>query len=162
MTSDLLFSGLVVVAQVGVLVGLFLIGRRVVRSRTCLGSAGPINVDQSGVATIPVFATFTGLRGAGPWLALATNSLNPRLAIGPRGLEYKVLGQRTVPFDKIRSVDVQTGLGTVNLCFVFIDGPFTFAANLGNETDAKNALGHLPQSITRGFNAVALERTVRR
>lgn len=125
-----------------------------------LGSAGPITVDAAGVATIPVFATFTGLSLAWPWLALATNSLNPRLAIGPSGLKYRVLAVRTAPLDLIASVDVQTGPGTVNLYFVFRDGPFTLSANVGTEAAALQALERLPRSIARGPGAVSLEPSV--
>jgi len=160
MNSNLLVSGLVFLAQIALMLGLFLIGRRVMRSKFRLGSAGPISVDQSGVAAIPVFATFTGLSVGLPWLAIATNSLNPRLAIGAQGLEYRVTGLRTAPFDTIRSVDVITGPGTVNLCFTFTQGPFTFAANVGDEASAAQALRLLPRSIPRRAQAAALERTV--
>lgn len=158
MNSNLLVSGLVLLAQIGLVPGLFLISRRFRRSRFRLGSAGPVRVDQFGVSTIPVFATFTGLSVAPSWLALATNSLNPHVAIGAQGLEYRVLGLRTAPFDTIKSVDVMTGPGTVNLCFTFTDGLFTLAGNVGDEASAVQALRLLPKSIARGAEAAALEQ----
>lgn len=158
MDSNLLISALLFVAQLAFLVGLFLLGRRFVRSRKSLGSAGPISIDASGMVTIPVFATFTGLRGVSPWLALATNSLNPRLAIAPDGLHYQVIGERTAAFSLVHSVEVRRGPGTVNLCFIFNDGPFTFSANVGDDASAEKALGHLPPSIVRGPEARKLEQ----
>ncbi|RYG86573.1 MAG: hypothetical protein EON59_09665 [Alphaproteobacteria bacterium] len=153
-----MISALLFVAQLAFLVGLFLVGRRLVRSRKSPGSAGPIIIDASGVATIPVFATFTGLRGLSPWLALSTNSLNPRLVIARDGLQYRVIGERTAPYSLVQSVEVRRGPGTVNLCFVFNDGPFTFSANVGNDASALKALGRLPQSIGRGPEARKLEQ----
>ena len=158
MDSNLLISALLFVAQLSFLVGLFLLGRRFARSRKSLGSAGPIIIDASGVATIPVFATFTGLRGLSPWLALATNSLNPRLAVAPDGLHYRVIGDQIVPYSLVHSVEVRRGPGTVNLCFVFNDGPFTLSANVGDDASAFQALGRLPPSIARGPEACKLEQ----
>ena len=158
MNSNILLSVLVAVLQILVLGGLFLLGRRFLRSKKSLGSAGPVSVDTLGLATIPVFATFTGLRGLSPWLAVATNSLNPYLRIAPDGLEYRVIRKRAAPFSTIESVEVRRGPGTVNLCFVFTSGLFTFSANVGDDASALQALGRLPASIPRGPNARKLQR----
>ena len=157
MNLNILLSVVVAGVQILALGGLFLLGRRFLRSKKWLGSAGPVSVDTAGLAVIPVFATFTGLRGLSPWLAVATNSLNPYLAIALDGLEYRVICKRTAPFNELESVEVRKGPGTVNICFVFNSGPFTFSANVGDDASALRALGQLPPSILRGPNARKLQ-----
>ncbi|TCP87997.1 hypothetical protein C8J42_10851 [Sphingomonas sp. PP-CE-1A-559] len=154
--NNLLYA-LVALVQILVLGGLFLLARRFLRSKKPMGSAGTISVDTLGLATIPVFATFTGLRGLSPWLAVATNSLNPHLAISPDGLEYRVISKRVAPFSTVESVEVRRGPGTVNLCFVFTSGLFTLSANVGDAASAVRALSRLPPSILRGPSARKLQ-----
>lgn len=154
---NILLSALAAVLQLVVLVGVFLLGRRLLRSKKSLGSAGPVSVDTRGLVTIPVSATFMGLRGVSPWLAVATNSLNPKLAIAPDRLEYRVIGKQSAPFSTIQCVEVRRGPGTVNLCFVFTSGLFTFSANVGDDASALQALSRLPPSIPRGPNARKLQ-----
>lgn len=161
MTWDILNLSLVFAVQLGLLAGLFIFARRLLRSRKSLGSTAPVSVDTLGVMTIPVLATFTGVRRLSPWVAVATNSLNPYLAIASDRLEYRVIGRRTVHFGMIESVEVRRAPGTVNLCFVFSGGPFTFSANVGDDASASRLLGRLPRSITRGPNARTLEQLSR-
>lgn len=156
--NSVLLSVLVAAPQILVLGGLFLLGRRFLRSKKSLASSGPVGVDTLGLTTIPVLATFTGLRGLSPRLAVATNSLAPYLTIAPDGLEYRVIGKRVAPFNTIESVEVRRGPGTVNLCFVFTTGPFTLSANVGDDASALQALGRLPPSIPLGPNARNLQR----
>ena len=160
MTSQFVTSTLVMLVQIAVLGGVFLLARRFMRSKRRLGSAGPIVVGRDGSATIPVFATFTGLKGLSPWIAIASNNLNPLLRFGPLGMEFKVIWKRAVEYANIASVEVRTGPGTVNLCFVFNDSPFTFSANVGDEASAGEILPRLPQSVSRGPLAKRLERPV--
>lgn len=150
------FLVLVFVVQILVLGALFLIGRRVFRSRMRLKPPGAVTVDGEGVATIPVLATFTGLRPLSPWIALAVNSLNPHLRIGPAGIDLRVLRRRLAPHEAVESVEVRTAPGTVNLCLTFRDSPFTFAANVGDEATAREALRRLPGFIPLGPKARAL------
>ncbi|PLC07456.1 hypothetical protein CY658_10920 [Variovorax sp. RO1] len=95
---------------------------------------------------IPVVATFTGLRGL-PWVALATNSLNPVFRIESGQLVYRVLRQRQRPFADIRQVDVREAHGTFNLIFEFHDARRTFLANVGTKARGTQALSLLPQSV---------------
>lgn len=99
---------------------------------------------KSGV--IPAMATFTGLRGL-PWVALATNSLNPVFRIESEQLVYRVLRQRQRPFADIRQVDVREAYGTFNLIFEFRDTRRTFAANVGTAARGAQALSLLPKSV---------------
>ena len=95
---------------------------------------------------VPVVATFTGLRGL-PWVALATNSLNPVLRIESEQLVYRVLRQRERPFADIRQVDVREAYGTFNLIFEFHDARRTFVANVGTAARGAQALALLPESV---------------
>lgn len=95
---------------------------------------------------VPVVATFTGLRGL-PWVALATNSLNPVLRIDSEQLVYRVLRQRERPFADIRQVDVREAYGTFNLIFEFHDARRTFVANVGTAARGAQALALLPERV---------------
>ena len=143
--------------QIAMLGGVFLLARRFMHSKRRLGSAGPIVTGADGSATIPLLASFTGLKGLSPWIAIASNNLNPLLRFGPRGIHYKVIRQRAAGYASIASVEVQTGPGTVNLCFVFNDSALTFSANVGDEASAGEALRRLPKSVSRGPLATRLE-----
>ena len=158
MNLNILLSVLVTILPIIVLGGILLLGRRFLRLKTTLGSAGPVSIDTLGLASIPVVATFIGLRGLSPWLAVATNSLNPYLAIAADRLDYRVIGKRSAPFSTVECVEVRRGPGTVNLCFVFTSGLFTFSANVGDDASALQSLNRLPLSITRGPNARKLQR----
>ncbi|MDZ4355452.1 MAG: hypothetical protein U1B84_03390 [Variovorax sp.] len=107
------------------------------------GAAAPIAI-KGGV--VPVVATFTGLRGM-PWVALATNSLNPVFRIESEQLVYRVLRQRQRPFAEIRQVDVREAYGTFNLIFEFHDTRRTFVANVGTAARGAQALSLLPESV---------------
>ncbi|MGJ7546045.1 hypothetical protein [Variovorax sp. LT1R16] len=106
---------------------------------------------RSGAATIKdgkvrVLATFTGLRGL-PWIAFASNSLNPVFCIESQQLVFRVIRQHQRPFADIREVDVRTGYGTFNLIFSFRDTPLTFAANVETAARGAEALALLPNGV---------------
>lgn len=103
---------------------------------------------------VPVVATFTGLRGL-PWVALATNSLNPVLRIESEQLVYRVLRQRERPFADIRQVDVREAYGTFNLIFEFHDARRTFVANVGTAARGAQALAQLPPGVPLSARAQA-------
>jgi hypothetical protein len=95
---------------------------------------------------VPVKATFTGLRGW-PWIALATNSLNPVLRLGERHLGYRVLRSRERPYEDIEEVDVREAFGTFNLIFAFRGTRFTFTANVGTAARGAQVLARLPAGV---------------
>ena len=97
--------------------------------------------------SIPVKATFTGIRGVTPWYAIATNSMNSFLRIGPDGISYKVLKASQARFEDIEAIRVMTALKTVNLHFRFKTGPWTFTANVGNLQTAQRAIALLPERL---------------
>lgn len=157
--TNTLVSIAVFLVQIGLLFGLFLLFRRIARSKRRLGSAGPITVNRDGVTTVPAFATFTGLRVLPACIALASSNLSPSIRFDEQGIAYRVILRRRAAYSTIAEVEIRTGPGTVNVCFAFHDTPFTFSANVGEEAVALKVLRLLPQSIPRGPTAHMLEQS---
>lgn len=103
---------------------------------------------------IPVLATFTGLRRV-PWVAVASNSLNPMFRLDGQQLFYRVFRQRQRVFHDILQVDTRSAYGTFNLIFEFIDSPFTFIVNLGSASRVAYVLSLLPSSVPLSERAQA-------
>jgi hypothetical protein len=93
-----------------------------------------------GWVAIRVAAAFGGFTFLPWWLAISTNSANPRLEIGPEGIRYRALALREATFAQIAEVDVRTAWRTVNLLIRFRDGPGTFSANVRIRDEAARAL----------------------
>jgi hypothetical protein len=146
---------LIVPLQLLVFFGLpYLVWRRLKRGRPATNPL-PIVADEAGGRVIPVVATFVGIRGL-PWIALATNSLGPRLTITPTGMTFRVLRTQARAFSDIEQVDVRTFGSTVALSFVFKGTPFTFDANVGSVVLAVSTLTLIPKSVARSDRAAAL------
>jgi hypothetical protein len=96
-------------------------------------------------AEVPVLATFSGFTFL-PWGALATNSMNPRLAVYPDHIEFKVLRKQSRPISDIAEVDVKLARRTVNLVFRFHGSSATFTANVGQQALAAQVLAMLPRT----------------
>lgn len=105
---------------------------------------------QDGWVTIKVAAAFGGFTFLPWWLALSTNSANPRLEIGLGGIRYRALVAREARFSQIAEVDVRTAWRTVNLVVRFRDSSSTFSANVRHRDEAARALrllnGQVPLS----------------
>ncbi|WP_336978414.1 hypothetical protein [Brevundimonas nasdae] len=101
--------------------------------------------DGEGAIQVPVLATFTGLSGMPSLFAIASNSFNPRLILHPGGLDYRVTFARSVNFDDISSVRIQTAPATTNLVFAFVGGVFTLSANVGSLSVARSVLDAFPE-----------------
>ena len=95
---------------------------------------------------IRVLATFTGLRGL-PWIALASNSLNPVLCIESRQMVFRVVRLRHRSLVDLIEVDVRGTYGTFNLIFSFRDTPLTFVANVETTARGAQALALLPSNV---------------
>ena len=146
---------LVLPVQAMVLLGLpYLIWRRLARGRPAT-TALPIVDDGAGGRSVPVRATFTGVRGL-PWVGLAHNSLNPRLTITPEGLAFRVLLRGRHRFDEIEQVDVRSFGATVLVSFSFRGSPFTLDANVGSLSLAASVCALLPREVVRSERASAL------
>ncbi|MBT2373548.1 hypothetical protein [Pseudomonas fluorescens] len=123
------------------------------KPRACATTAYAPGTGLNG-ANIPVLATFVGIRVL-PWVALASNNLNPVLKIDGDSLVYRVLRQRQRPLSSILQVDVRSAYGTFNLIFEFRDSPLTFIANLGSAERGAYVLSMLPTSVMLSERAQA-------
>lgn len=145
MIDDPLIMGILIASWIFALVTLVLVLRWLFRRRrTHKAAVAALHRNEDGVMEVPVLATFTGVTGLPGFVAVASNSLNPRLVIRPDGLDYRVTAARSVALDDIASVRIQTAPATVNLVFTFVRGPFTLAANVGDRTVAQAVLAAYP------------------
>ncbi len=118
----------------------------------------PIGDDGAGGHVVPLVATFHGVRGL-PWVALLSNTLNPRLVVTPTGIAYHVVRRGSRSFGQIVQVDVRTFGATVNLSFAFHDSRITLDANVGSETLARAVLALLPPTVAISDRATKLLET---
>ena len=145
MIDDPLIMSILIASWIFALATLVLVLRWLfVRRRRHKAAVSSLHRDEKGVMVVPVLATFTGVRGLPSLVAIASNSLNPRLVIRPDGLDYRVTAARSVALDDIASVRIQTAPGTVNLVFTFVGGAFDFAANVGDVAVAQAVLAAYP------------------
>ena len=138
---------LLVILNLAILAAAVWIAFKIIRRMPRIGPKGTLVTSPDGRTVVPVYATFTGVRGVWRWLCVASNSLNPHLRITAEGIEYRVTFARTVRFEDIRSVEIMTGPLTVNLMFTFNTGPWTLAANVGDEALAQQVLDRLPARL---------------
>jgi hypothetical protein len=121
--------------------GCIRLGRRVMGKPSEVAFVGRMKGEQ-----VPVIATFTGFTFL-PWSAIASNNLNPHLAIYPDRIEYRTLRKRVRPISDIADVDVRLARRTVNLVFRFHGSSTTFVANVGQQALAAQVLAKLPDAI---------------
>lgn len=95
---------------------------------------------------VRVLATFTGLRGL-PWVALASNSLNPVFSVESQQLVFRVIRRHRRAYADLLEVDVREAQGTFNLIFSFRDTPLTFVVNVGTAVRGAHALALLPTGV---------------
>ena len=145
MIDDPLIMGSLIASWIFALVTLVLVLRWLFRRRRLHKAAvAALHPDEKGVMEVPVLATFTGVTGLPGLVAVASNSLNPRLVIRPGALDYRVTAARSVALDDVASVRIHTAPATVNLVFTFVRGPFTLAANVGDIAVARAVLAAYP------------------
>ncbi len=145
------------VAVYGSIMGMAWLSRRLMARAYARASVANITVDGAGAATIPVLATFTGVRGLPWWYGIASNNAKPLLVIEPEGIRFRVIRQTVRRFEEIEIVDVRQATGTVNLDITFTGDLLTFAANLGAVPLAAHVLSLLPPSVPLSSRAVALK-----
>ncbi len=121
---------------------------------------GNVRVDAAGAATIPVLATFAGLRGLPWWYAVAINNAKPLLVVERAGLRVRVIRTQLHRYDRIACVDVRIATGTVNLEVAFQGDLLTFAANLGTVPLAAHVLTLLPASVPLSTRAAAMKGAI--
>lgn len=126
------------------------------RRRYAQATIGNIVVDASGAATIPVLATFTGVRGLPWWYGIATNNATPLLVVERDGLRLRVVRTQLRRYGEIACVDVRLAVGTVDLEVAFHDTLLTFSANLGALPLAAHVLRMLPASVPLSARAAEI------
>lgn len=144
-------------AVYGSFVGMAWLSRQLMRRVYDRAIVANIAIDGAGAATIPVLATFTGVRGLPWWYGIASNNAKPLLVIEPDGIRFRVIRQTVRRYDEIEVVDVRQATGTVNLDITFSGSLLTFAANLGAVPLAAHVLSLLPPSVPLSSRAAALK-----
>ncbi len=114
-----LLVGLIPIVFIGAAVVAFVVMRGLRRSAPNAG-------DGNG-KRIPLVASFSSIRGAGPFGG-GHNNLNPLLLLHEDGLEYRVFRRKTAAYAGIREVDAA---GT-RIILAFADSAFTFTGNTGD------------------------------
>jgi len=140
----------------GMVAGMARLSRRLMRRKYERATVANIVVDQAGAQTIPVLATFTGVRGLPWWYGVAVNNAKPLLVLEPGAVRFRVFRERRRLFSEIACADVRQATGTVNLELAFHGSPLTFSANLGAVPLAGHVLRLLPPSIPLSPRALAI------
>ena len=136
--------------------GMAWLSRRLMRGRYARATIGNVVVDETGAATIPVLATFAGVRGFPWWYAVATNNATPLLVIEADGVRFRVIRARRRSFGDIACIDVRQATGTVNLEIAFHAALLTFSVNLGTVPLAGHVLRLFPPSVPLSVRAAAV------
>jgi hypothetical protein len=105
----------------------------------------PLEIATDGTIAVPVRGLY--LRRAGIFGGESNNSINPRFAIGPDGIFYRVFRRGRLPFAAIDHVEVRERFGSVHLLFLNSSGPRLLSANVGDRDSAKQVLNALPRSV---------------
>lgn len=140
-----IFLGVLIVSAQGLSIWFFYWLWKTKR-RSAVRAEGSPRVETLKNGEVRVLATFTGLRGL-PWVALASNSLNPVFSIESQQLVFRVIRRHRRTYADLLEVDVREAYGTFNLIFSFRDTPLTFVANLGTAARGAQALAQLPSGV---------------
>jgi hypothetical protein len=108
-------------------------------------SSAPLAIAADGTIAMPIRGLY--LRRAGIFGSDSNNSVNPRFAIGPEGIVYRVFRQDQLPFSAIDHVEVRERFGSVHLLFLNSAGPRLLSANVGDRDTAKRVLNALPRTV---------------
>jgi hypothetical protein len=98
-----------------------------------------------GTTTVAVRALFR--REGGLLGGTSHNSINPRFAIAPDAIHFKVFRESRLPFASIEHIEVRAWFGSVHLLFLNTANPRLLSANVGDRATAKRVLEALPRSI---------------
>lgn len=96
---------------------------------------------------IPVTATFAGVRGLPSQIAIASNNARPLFAVGPEGIEYRVIRKSKRSFADIERIDVRKSWRTVNIEFLFRGEMLILIVNAGTDPVARTILQSIPDSV---------------
>jgi hypothetical protein len=105
----------------------------------------PLEIAADGTIAVPVRGLY--LRRGGIFGGDTNNSINPRFAIEPEGICYRVFRQSRLPFSAIEHIEVRERFGSVHLLFLAIAGPRLLSVNVGDHGTAKQVLNALPRTV---------------
>ena len=105
----------------------------------------PPAIAPDGTMIVPVRALY--LRTGGFLGGMSHNSINPRFAIAPDAIHFKVFRESRLPFACIGHIEVREGFGRVHLLFINTASPRLLSVNVGDRVTAKRVLDALPRSI---------------
>jgi len=83
----------------------------------------------------------------GSFAGESRNDFNPRFAIAPDGIRFKVFRESRLAFSSIDHVDVREGFGRLRLLFLNTGSPRLLSVDVGDRATAKLVLDALPRNI---------------
>ncbi|MEP9360996.1 hypothetical protein [Sphingomonas sp. KR3-1] len=114
----------------------------------------PHEVAAGGTMAVPIRALY--LRRGGILGSKSHNNLNPRFAIAPEGIRYRVFRESRLAFSDIGHVEVRTRFGFVYLLFVNNAGLRLLSVNVGDRGNAKLVLDALPRTVALTHEAATI------
>jgi hypothetical protein len=118
----------------------------ILRKRTLDTSPpAPPEIAAGGALTVPVRGLY--LRRAGILGGASHNSINPRFAISPDGIHFRIFRKGWLPFSAIDHIEVREWLGRRHLLFVTAANPRLLSVDVGDAATAKRVLDALPPSV---------------
>lgn len=124
------------------------------RRRMNTSPSAPSGIAADGALTVPVRALY--LRRAGILGGVSRNSINPRFAITPDGIRFRVFRESRLPFSGIDHVEVRAWFGRLLLLFVNAANPRLLSVDVGDRATAKRVLDALPRSVALTAEAAAI------
>lgn len=116
--------------------------------------AAPLEIAADGAVTVPIRGLY--LRRAGIFGGVSHNNLNPRFAIAPDGIRFRVFRESQLPFSHIDHVELRERFGFTYLLFVNSTGPRLLSVSVGNRGNAKQILDALPRAVALTPEAATL------
>jgi hypothetical protein len=133
------------------MIGIVVLVRRKATKRTPLALP---ETSPDGTMIVPIRGLY--LRRGGVAGGFSHNNINPRFAIAPVGIRYRVFREGWLPFSDVDHVEVRQRFGFVYLLFVNAAGPRLLSVNVGDRGTAKNALEALPRTVALTPEAATL------
>jgi hypothetical protein len=115
------------------------------RRRINTAPPAPLEIAADGTTTVPVRALY--LRRASILGGESRNSINPRFAIAPDGIRFKVFRESLLPFSSIDHVEIREWFGRLLLLFVNAENPGLLSVDVGDLVTAKRVLDALPRFV---------------
>ena len=124
------------------------------RKRMRAAPRPPVEIAPDGALIVPVRGLY--LRRAGIFGGETHNNLNPRFAIAPGGIRFRVFRESWLPFAHIDHVELRERFGFTYLLFVNGTGPRLLSVSVGDRHTAKQVLDALPRTVALTPEAATL------